>query len=550
MSLTFWKSVFASPIVLSITLLLSTGVMAAPKSTETAAPTTTGTASDLILNKASGTRAVKVAAGEPTPAATTSEVAPDIIKPGDWQYSALQGVASKYGCNPNFNNQPVSQIDFARGLNTCLNRVETALALQQQQPSAVSQPNAVTREDLEVLKRLTQEFRAQLTEIDGRIVGADKKIAQLQSSQFSTTTKLKGEAIFNITGAASGSNSSNTVFGDRVRLLFESSFNGQDKLYTRIATGNQSGVNGNLKNGATAEGSQVSEGIPFLNGNTAGLDWLAYQFPVTANSSVYIAATGGLHVDYTPTYGNGFDDGTGGNGALSFFAESSPIYKIGGGSGIGTKLAVADTGLTSVNIGYFAGGSPNNPGVGNGLFNGNYALLGQLNFKLTDKLDAGLTYVNSYNNNGNPIYGFGGGGIGLTGTGLANSTALVPGGTTNANSYGAEVAYKASDTLAFNGFALNTNANKSGFGKQDIWSYGAGVSFPNFDGKGSLIGLLVGAEPYVGGTGSVPFHLEGFYKYKLSDNLSITPGLIYLTAPNQTAGNGALIGVVRTTFTF
>jgi carbohydrate-selective porin OprB len=48
----------------------------------------------------------------------------------------------------------------------------------------------------------------------------------------------------------------------------------------------------------------------------------------------------------------------------------------------------------------------------------------------------------------------------------------------------------------------------------------------------------------------VPFHLEGFYKYKLSDNLSITPGLIYLTAPNQTAGNGALIGVVRTTFTF
>jgi hypothetical protein len=36
----------------------------------------------------------------------------------------------------------------------------------------------------------------------------------------------------------------------------------------------------------------------------------------------------------------------------------------------------------------------------------------------------------------------------------------------------------------------------------------------------------------------------------LSDNLSITPGIIYLTAPNQTSGNSAVIGVVRTTFTF
>ncbi len=547
MSSTFWKSVLISPVVLGMTVLLANGVMAAPKGTELAAPATIGTANDLILNKASGARAVTVAAGEPASTTTTpatTEVA-DIIKPSDWQYTALQGVASKYGCNPNLNNQPVSQIDFARGLNTCLNRVETSLALQQQQPTSVTQPS-VTKEDLEVLKRLTQEFRAQLTEIDGRIVSADKKIAQAQTNQFSTTTKLKGEAIFNVTGAFSGSNASNLVFGDRVRLLFESSFSGQDRLYTRLATGNQPGLSGNFKNGVTAEGTQVSEGIPFINGNTTGLDWLAYQFPVNTNSSVYISATGGLHVDYAPTYGNGFDDATGGNGALSFFAESSPIYKIGGGSGIGTKFALADTGLTSVNLGYFAGGSPNSPTAGNGLFNGNYAFLGQLNFKLTDKLDAGLTYVNSYNNNGNPLFGFGGGGVGLTGTGPANAT----GTSTNANSYGAQFAYKASDTLAFNGFALNTSANKGGIGKQDIWSYGAGVSFPNFDGKGSLIGLLVGAEPYIGGNGSVPFHLEGFYKYKLSDNLSITPGVIYLTAPNQTNGNGGLIGVVRTTFTF
>lgn len=536
MSSAFWKSVLISPVVLGIAVLLSTRVMATPQhhGVETA--------------PASRATPVKVAAGETTPATKplkdfTDDVATDIVKPGEWQYTALQGIAAKYGCNPNLNNQPVSQIEFARGLNTCLSKVEPMLA---------QQPASVTREDLEVLKRLTQEYRAQLTEIDARLTVTDKKVAQLQANQFSTTTKLKGEAIFNVTGAVSGSDSNNTAFGDRVRLLFETSFTGKDKLYTRIATGNQPGITGNLKNGSTPEGTQVSEGG---TNNAASLDWLAYQFPV-GNTNVYIPAFGGLHVDYAPTYGGSFDDGTGGNGALSSFAESSPIYKIGGGAGIGTNIPIADTGLTSVTVGYLAG-SANSPANGRGLFAGDYALLGQLNFKLGSKLDAGLTYVNSYHAGNNPLYAFGGGGGttatqllpnsgGITGTTLANSNF---GGTT-ANSYGAELIYRASDTLAFNGFLLNTNASKANFGNQNIWSYGAGVSLPNFDGKGSLLGLLVGAEPYVGGTGSTPFHMEGFYKYKFSDNLSITPGLIYLTAPNQINNNGALIGVVRTTFTF
>jgi Carbohydrate-selective porin, OprB family len=555
MSSAFWKSVLISPVALGVTLLFSTGAMAAPKSNETSrsAPAT-GTASDLILNKVSGATPVKVVASETAPATTTpatqpetdsSDVATETVKPTDWSYTALKGVAAKYDCNPNLNNQPVSQLEFARGLNACLGKVEPMLA---------QQPSSVTVEDLEVLKRLTQEYRAQLTEIDGRLTSADKRVAQAQASQFSTTTKLKGEAIFNLTSALGGSNSNNLVFGDRVRLLFESSFSGKDKLWTRLATGNQPGVTGNLKNGATPEGSQVSDAN--LN-NAVGVDWLAYQFPVS-NTNVYVSAFNGLHVDYAPSYGSNFDDFTGGNGALSNFAESSPIYKIGGGAGVGTNLPIAETGLKSVTVGYFAGAtSANKNTAGQGLFNGDYALLGQLNFKLNDQLDAGVTYVNSYHTGNNPIYGFGGsGGLnptlaspnsgGLTGSTQANSNFAGA----NANSYGAQFAYKASDTLAFNGFVLNTNANKAQIGSQNIWSYGAGVSLPNVDGKGSLLGFLVGAEPYVGGSGSTPYHLEGFYKYKFSDNISITPGLIYLTAPNQTNGNSALIGVVRTTFTF
>ncbi len=521
MSSPFLKSVLASPTVLGMILLLSTGVMAAPERNST---------------QISGTPSSLVAANDTTSEVNSRKIIGEEVQPGDWQYTALQGVASKYGCDANLNNKTVSTVDFARGLNNCLVKFEPMLA---------NRPKSITTEDLEVIKRLTQEFRAQLSEVDNRLNQSDKKIAQAQGNQFSTTTKLKGEAIFNVSGAVSGANPNNTVFGNRVRLLFETSFSGKDRLWTRIAAGNQTPISGFLTNGATGEGTQVFEGVPFGTANTGGVDWLAYQFPVNSNTNAYVAAFGGIHVDYAPTYGGSFEDATGGNGALSFFAESSPIYKIGGGAGVGASFPLSETtGLTSVTVGYLAG-KGNSPARGAGLFNGDYAALVQANFKLSDKLDAGLTYVNSYHTPGSTIYGFGGTGA-LTGSSVANTNAT--GGT--ANSYGAQVSFKPSDTLALNAFVLNTNANKATEGSQNIWSYGAGVTVPNVDGKGNSVGLLVGAEPYVSGAGKTPFHIEGFYKYKLSDNLSITPGLIYLTAPNQIDANGALIGVIRTTFTF
>jgi Carbohydrate-selective porin, OprB family len=535
MSSTFWKSVLISPVVLSITLLLSTGVIAAPKSSSIPAR---GTANDLILNKASGATAVKVAASEPTPATQvqpeTPEGVSEIVRPSDWQYTALQGVATKYGCNPNLNNQPVSQLEFARGLNTCLNAVEPKLA---------QQPSTVTAADLEVIKRLTQEYRAQLTEIDGRLTSADKRVAQAQTNQFSTTTKLKGEAVFNVTGVVSGANSNNIVFGDRVRLLFESSFNGKDKLWTRLATGNQPSLGSTFKSASSTGGQVIETG----GNNSVSVDWLAYQFPV-ANTNVYVAAYNGLQADYAPTYGSNFEDFTGASGAISAFAESSPIYKIGGGSGVGTNLPIADTGLTSVSLGYFAFNAntiANTATTTGGVFGTDNSLFGQLNFKFSPQFEGGLTYINSSHNGSI----FNGTGV-VVGTALANNLATTsPGGRTTANSFGAEFAYKASDKLAFNGFAMTSNAKRGGT-TDNIWSYGGGISFPDIDGKGSLLGLFVGAEPYVAGVGSVPFHLEGFYKYKFSDNLSITPGLIYVTSPDQTSGNNALIGVVRTTFLF
>jgi carbohydrate-selective porin OprB len=46
-------------------------------------------------------------------------------------------------------------------------------------------------------------------------------------------------------------------------------------------------------------------------------------------------------------------------------------------------------------------------------------------------------------------------------------------------------------------------------------------------------------------------HVEGFYKFRLSPNVLITPGLIWLTAPGHNDNNDdIIIGTIRTTFTF
>jgi hypothetical protein len=528
MSSTFWQSILVSPAIFGAALLLSTNAIAAPN--------LNGSNSPLKLQDNS-----PIAANEPS--ATESDVdtvTSNTVNPGDWQYTALQGMATKYGCSTKLDDAPVSKIEFARGLNSCLAKIEPLLAQQSVPPAPGAPTSTVTQEDVEVLRRLTQEFRAQLTEIDAKIAQANQKVEAVKKNQFSTTTKLKGEAVFNLTGTLSGGNPNTVVFGDRVRLLFESSFSGKDKLWTRLATGNQPGLSGTLTNGATGEGVQVAEGG--LN-NTVGLDWLAYQFPFE-NTNVYLAAFNGIHVDYAPSFAPYFDDFTGASGALSFFAESSPIYKIGGGAGIATTLPISDSGITGLTVGYFSS-TANNSAQGNGLFGGDTSIFTQANFKFGPQLEGGLTYVNSNHSGTNAIFGFGGSGA-LTGTSPANQNLN---GTT-ANSYGLQLAYKASDKLSLNGFVLNTKAQKTGIGSQDIWSYGGGIALPDVDGKGGLVGLFVGAEPYVGGLGSTPLHIEGFYKYKLSDNLSITPGLIYLTAPNQVNGNAGVIGTLRTTFLF
>ena len=86
------------------------------------------------------------------------------------------------------------------------------------------------------------------------------------------------------------------------------------------------------------------------------------------------------------------------------------------------------------------------------------------------------------------------------------------------------------------------------------------LGFPDLGKKGNLLGIVAGMEPKltdVSGSGvpiedrDTSLHLEGFYRYQLTDNISVTPGVIWLTAPNHNEANKDIfIGVLRTVFKF
>ena len=286
------------------------------------------------------------------------------------------------------------------------------------------------------------------------------------------------------------------------------------------------------------------------SGSGATIDALLYQFPLGKNTTITLEANAGAIDDFTDTL-NPYLDGDGGSGALSHFGTRNPIYYLMGGTGIGVKHNFGEK--LELSAGYLAGSSTNSaasPTAGSGLFNGPYGIMGQVTFKPSDRLKVGVTYVNSYNTSfasaGSP-----------TGSTLANPFTNL-GANTSSNSVGVGASFQFNPGLVLNANGGYTRTNVIGTGDLDIWNWSVGLALPDFGKKGNVAGLIVGMEPKVtkatGGlladTGT-SIHVEGFYQYRVNDNISITPGIIWLTAPDHNSANsGAIIGAIRSTFTF
>lgn len=480
------------------------------------------------------------------------------VRPTDWAFQALQSLVERYGCIVGYpdktfrGNRATTRYEFAAGLNACLDKIQELIA--------AATADFVRKEDLEVVKRLQEEFAAELSVLRGRVEALEVRTATLERQQFSTTTKLSGEVIFAVTDEFAQPGNNETVFQDRVRLTLSSSFSGRDKLIVRLAAGNATPFNefntAGGTTGAIIEGSQTFN-LGNTGGNSVFADWVAYYFPIGENIQVYIPAFAGLWYDLFPTHAGYLEDFDGGNGALSLYGQRNPIYDIGGGAGAAATIGVGKP--LSLSLGYMAdtpGGvfGANSPARGNGLFDGSYTAMGQLNFTPNEKFSLGLTYVNSFRREGTGIFNFGGGSP-LVGSRFANfldATPLSRQRGVVVNGVGASAVFKFSDKLAINawGSVYDADALRDNAAPRDIWTYGLGLSFPDFGKAGNLLGLLAGTEPYQGGRGEVPIHVEGFYRVRLNDNISITPGVIWVINPSQINDRDTLIGTVRTTFTF
>ena len=602
MSKILWKSLLVSPAILGTVLAVSSGAIAAEAgvTTEAAPAQVTAAAQDLApvtvtaqtaaapeadvtpafstvpsqaqapsqiaqvdtssldqVNKYSAEGRTQGAAQNSISQVTSVSQLSD-VQPTDWAFQALQSLVERYGCIAGYpdgtyrGNRAMTRYEFAAGLNACMDRVNELIA--------AGTADLVTKEDLATLQRLQEEFSAELATLRGRVDALEARTAELEANQFSTTTKLVGEAIFAVTDEFNQSVSNNPVLQDRVRLDLQSSFTGRDVLHTRLAAGNAASFSTDVNNdrfadfpGVTAEGTQQFN-IGNTGNNDVVLDWLSYYFPLGDNLQVYLAGTGGIHSDYVYSTVNPYlEDYDGGNGALSAFGQESPIYRIGGGAGIGVNTKFGDA--LALSFGYLAGPDAANPSEKNGLFDGNYSALGQVTFSPGDKLQLGLTYVHGYHNTGTPIFNLGSATTAFVGNEFSNGGGLA-GGPRVSNSYGAEASFKLSNALAINGFFGYTNIINLGVNSREAWYYGLGLALPDFGKKGNLLGLVAGVEPYLGSKGGdiqddTSLHLEGFYKYQLNDNISVTPGVIWITAPGQNEANDdILIGTVRTTFKF
>lgn len=483
------------------------------------------------------------------------------VRPTDWAFQALQSLVERYGCIVGYpdrtyrGNRALSRYEFAAGLNACLDKIQELIA--------AATADFVRKEDLEVLKRLQEEFAAELATLRGRVESLEVRTATLEKQQFSPTTKLAGEVIIAGSSILAGDRANGTAadrvptLSNRVRLNLETSFTGRDLLTTRLQAGNVVPLGGTTATGEGLGQLLTNEGrIEFDgdSGNRFGLGLLRYRFPLGDRTNIYIAGSGNGFVDLdassqlTPYF-----DGS----AVSLFGLRNPIYNYSFGSGLGLRHQFND--IFELNLGYLVPDFvASNPSEKNGLFDGQYGALAQLIVNFSPFSRIGFTYINAYAPFPARLQPEDAFNLGATGSNLANSNF---GTAVNVNAYGLSGVVQFNPWLALSGWVGYANQRYIGRGDGQVWNWLVGLAFPDLFKKGSTGGIMVGMEPRLtdidrrvnGGIRDrdTSLHVEAFYKHRLNDNISITPGLIWLTAPNHDARNDdVFIGVLRTVFYF
>lgn len=512
------------------------------------------------------------------------------VQPTDWAFQALQSLVERYGCIEGYpdrtyrGNRAMTRYEFAAGLNTCLDRIQELIA---------ALPQGISKEDLDRLRRLQEEFAVELASMRGRVDALEARVGEVEANQFSTTTKLNGFVAFNVTTAAiagdkvkvegfSGppaiamrdpatnkpmvrrADNPNTTLSGLVWLTLNTSFTGRDSLVTKLVTGNgNSPVNQLL-----SAGLFNTAGTPFFD-QTAGvfpnevvLGELFYSFPVTDNLRLTVGPRINwyLHFDFNP-FTLPF------TGANTFNAINSSILtytKRGAGAVIEWNISKNfefRTGYLVENIEFIPGVRPA-ADPNRGLFNGADTITAELTIKPAPTANIRLLYQHSNIERNflgqiarQPLLGVADDGFG----GRVHDA--------SADTFGVNFDWLITKGFGIFGRYYYSSTNISPIDKSlpdgniNAQNIQAGLAFPDLGKKGALatvnfvipFDVLEGRKFLVagGGNGGTQYEIGATYFIPITPNIGIVPSLYVISNINNFDDNPTVfVGNLQTEFRF
>jgi hypothetical protein len=497
------------------------------------------------------------------------------VAPSDWAFQALNNLVENYGCMQGYpdstfrGQRSLTRFEFAAGLNACLDVIVSTINTD------------ISEADLAALRRLQEEFAAELAALTSRVDQLEADTAELTAQQFSTVTKLRGQVFLNLsTGFANGDvlAEGNNVFsaargpggepvvrtitrnpaltvGSLLWLNFDTSFTGSDLLKLQLVSGAGVGP----ANTFASAGLFNTYGTPFLfqSGVPGGQDFnvvvreFSYVFPVGNSLRFDIGPRINWYAYFDQNRYTFFL-----NGANSFNSSGgTQVNAVDRGTGAIGVWNVAD--WLDIRVGYlaedteFIGGqkAPTDPNVG--LFGGTSTITGQIGLKPFDGFNLRLLYTRSNlmpNNSGQiggtfgePIYGFADDGFGGPLTNAPANTFLVNFDWTPLEWLGLFGRY------SYGNVGLTSAINGADVGSVDSQSFQLGVAFPNLFAEGAqgTISYLVpfsvisGREFLVsgGGDGGRQQEVEFAYRLPINRNIYLMPSVYWIMQPNNFSSN-------------
>ncbi len=535
------------------------------------------------------------------------------VKPTDWAFQALSNLIERYGCVAGYPNgtykggQAMTRYEAAALLNACLDRITEVTDELKRLMAEFEKELAVIRGRVDGLEAKVGELEATqfstTTKLNGKatfVIGSNSYGGNSQISPLATIftgipTFVPGAFGPNELGIGYVPNTwanqarqtqGATSFAYDVKLNFDTSFTGKDLLRTQLRAGNFA----NSPWGAPVVGLNALEagfeencGIGVDCGDVVAINRLFYQFPI---GSGFTATFGGRvrQDDMLAVWPSAYPADT----VLDIFtyagAPGTYSLNLGAGGGLWWKSGGFSISANYVSANGDSGAPSTNFASCGGIGNDCSAQTGTVQVAYSGT-NYGIAAAYTYSSGGTGLY-------------LGNGTPLATILQTNAdstNSVGISAYWQpvnsgwipsistgwGINTSNYNGSIVNgaTDLINAGIGisKATSQSWYVGLQWSDVFIKGNAFGMAVGQPTFLTSvTSGTPlpgvlsanavvdgnYAWEWWYKFQVTDNISVTPALYYLSAPlgqiSKNIGglpnNGSDFtnfgGLIKTTFKF